>query len=88
MATRTIRAGVSLVIPDLTKSVSEIKDAVGVVIRHASVGVKTIPPGEMVELDEEEADRIEARWPWQPTQIVDASVTRMQSAPPTRRVAR
>ncbi len=88
MATRQVRLGVTVGVPDSAKSVSELRDGVGVVIRQAAIGTRFVPAGELVELDAAEANALEARWPWQPTEIVDASVTRMQSAPPERRVVR
>ena len=66
MATRTVRLGVTVGVPDMGTSVSEMKDAEGRVIRAATIGVRYVPAGEEVELEVEEADRLEARHPYRP----------------------
>ena len=78
MATRTVRLGVTVGVPDPSTSVAEVKDAEGRVIRPASIGTRYILAGEEVELESEEADRLQARHPFRPVvvQPVGAVVTK------------
>ena len=69
MATRTVRLGVTVGVPDAGASVSEIKDAEGRTVRAATVGVRYVPAGQSVELETDEADRLEARFPYQPMDV-------------------
>ena len=70
MATRKVRLGVTVGIPDPDKTVPEVKDAEGRTIRPAAIGVRYLAPGELVEIEAEEADRLEARFPYQPTIVL------------------
>lgn len=71
MATRKLRLGVTVGIPDPDKSVAEILDGDGRTIRPPTIGVRYAPPGELVELDKDEADALEARFPYREPVIID-----------------
>jgi hypothetical protein len=71
MATRKVRLGITVGLPDPGASIPEVRDAEGRVIRASSTGVKYMPPGELVELEADEADRLESRWPYRPVILQD-----------------
>lgn len=73
MATRKLRLGITVGIPDPDKSIAEILDGEGRTIRPPTIAVRHVPPGELVELDEDEADALEARFPWREPVIIDPS---------------
>ena len=79
MATRTVRLGVTVGVPDMGSSVPEMKDAEGRVIRAATIGVRYVPAGEEVELEAEEADRLEARHPFRPIVVQPTGAVPMKS---------
>ena len=64
MAKRKVQLGCTCVVADPTTSKPEVRDSIGNIITPGTVGSRSIPAGEWVELDEDEADRLEARFPY------------------------
>ena len=79
MATRKVRLGITVGLPDPGASIPEVRDAEGRIIRAASVGVKYMAPGELVELEADEADRLENRFPFRPTIVLDPAAVPTKS---------
>lgn len=65
MAKRKVQLGVTVVVADPETSKPEMRDSLGNVVAAGTVGTRSIAPGEWVELEEEEAARLEARFPYQ-----------------------
>ena len=88
MAKRKVQLGVTCIVADPATSKPDVRDSLGNIVSAGSLGTRSIPPGEWVELDEEEADRLEARFPYQSFEVLrEADVaTRKADALAGRRV--